>query len=125
MKLEEKLFLLTYKHDKQSHITIRDNNICLTKCGDQWGRPCTTFCPANVYSWDGEKTTASYENCVECTSCLTGCPYHNIDWRLPRGGFGVQYRNGYPSQIYSIFAIYALSQSRSANGLPSTVGLRQ
>ena len=94
MKLEDKLFLLTYKHDKHSHIAIRNNDTCLTTCGPTWERPCTTFCPASVYSWDGEKVVASYENCVECTSCLTGCPYHNIDWRLPRGGFGVNYRNG-------------------------------
>ncbi len=94
LKLEEKLFLLTYKHDKQTHISIRAPAVCHDRCGEQWGRPCTTFCPANVYNWDGEKIAVSYENCVECTSCLTGCPYHNIDWRLPRGGFGVHYRNG-------------------------------
>lgn len=94
LKLEEKLFLLTYKHDKQSHIAIRSNDVCHNTCGERWGRPCTAFCPANVYSWDGAKIVASYENCVECTSCLTGCPYHNIDWRLPRGGFGINYRNG-------------------------------
>jgi ferredoxin like protein len=94
LTLEQKLYLLTYRHDRHSHITIRTPDICQTTCGPRWGRPCTTFCPAGVYAWDGEKITASYENCVECTSCLTGCPYHNIDWRLPRGGFGVLYRTG-------------------------------
>lgn len=94
MKLEEKLFLLSYKHDRQTHITIRENDVCRTTCGERWARPCTAFCPANVFNWDGDKIAVSYENCVECTSCLTGCPYHNIDWRLPRGGFGVHYRNG-------------------------------
>ncbi len=94
LTLEQKLYLLTYRHDRQSHISIRNPDVCRTTCGRAWGRPCTTFCPAGVYAWDGEKITASYENCVECTSCLTGCPYRNIDWRLPRGGFGVLYRTG-------------------------------
>lgn len=94
LKLEEKLFLLAYKHDKQAHITIRSADVCHDACSPTWGRPCTTFCPANVYSWEAEHIAVSYENCVECTSCLTGCPFHNIDWRLPRGGFGVHYQNG-------------------------------
>lgn len=93
-KIEEKLFKVQYRHDRQSHIDITNRDTCLHTCGEQWGRPCTTFCPANVYNWDGEKIVISYENCVECTSCLLGCPYRVIDWRLPRGGFGVRYRFG-------------------------------
>src|SRR3989442_14413074 len=92
MKLEEKLYLLSYKHDKQSHISIRDNDICGTACAKTWGRPCTTFCPANVYAWDGEKITASFENCGECTSCPTGCPYHNTACRRPPSGYAQPYR---------------------------------
>ena len=94
MKVEEKLFTLRWKHDKRSHIAIKDPQICLTTCGTTWRRPCTTFCPAGVYTWEGEKIVASFENCVECTSCLLGCPYKNIDWKLPRGGFGIEWQNG-------------------------------
>ena len=36
LRLEDKLFLLTYKHDKQSHISIRDNDVCLSSCGQKW-----------------------------------------------------------------------------------------
>jgi ferredoxin like protein len=92
--IEERLYLLRWKHDRQSHIQIRDAAVCRDRCGTEWQRPCTTFCPANVYAWDGEKIAVSYENCVECTSCLLGCPYRNIDWRLPRGGFGIEWRHG-------------------------------
>ncbi len=93
-KIEEKLYSVQYRHDKQSHISITHGETCLERCGEEWGRPCTTFCPAKVYEWDGQKIAISYENCVECTSCLLGCPYRVIDWRLPRGGYGVHYRFG-------------------------------
>lgn len=94
--IEEKLFTVRYRHDKQSHIDITDRAVCLDTCGSTWQRPCTTFCPAKVYEWDPDqqKIAISYENCVECTSCLLGCPYRVIDWRLPRGGYGVKYQHG-------------------------------
>lgn len=95
-KVEDKLFTLRWKHDRSSHIDITDRSACLDRCGDEWKRPCTTFCPAKVYEWNAEqsKIVIYHENCVECTTCLTGCPYRVIDWRLPRGGFGIQYRFG-------------------------------
>ena len=92
--IEAMLYTVQYKHDRHSHIDITQRDICLDKCGEEWGRPCTTFCPAKVYEWDGQKIAIAYENCVECTSCLLGCPYRIIDWRLPRGGYGVHYRFG-------------------------------
>jgi ferredoxin like protein len=94
VKIEDKLYSLRWKHDRQSHISITDNRLCRERCPTEWKRPCTTFCPANVYNWDGDKIAISYENCVECTSCVLGCPYRNIDWRLPRGGFGIEWQNG-------------------------------
>ncbi|MBI3975098.1 MAG: hypothetical protein HY334_01785, partial [Armatimonadetes bacterium] len=45
-KVEEKLFSVQYKHDRQSHISITHAETCLERCGEEWGRPCTTFCPA-------------------------------------------------------------------------------
>jgi len=94
MKIEEKLYTLRWKHDKQSHIKITAAEVCLDRCGTEWKRPCTAFCPANVYTWDGAKIAVSFENCVECTTCVLGCPYRNIDWKLPRGGFGIEWQNG-------------------------------
>ena len=94
MKIEEKLYLVRWRHDRTSHITIRDQRLCQERCPATWKRPCTTFCPANVYQWDGARIVASADNCIECTSCLLGCPFRNIDWRLPRGGFGVEWQFG-------------------------------
>lgn len=34
------------------------------------------------------------ERCVECGACRIVCPYGNIDWHYPRGGFGIVYRFG-------------------------------
>jgi len=94
VKIEEKLYTLRWKHDKQAHITIARADVCLERCGGEWHRPCTTFCPANVYEWDGAKIAVSFENCIECTTCVLGCPYRNIDWRFPRGGFGIEWQHG-------------------------------
>jgi ferredoxin like protein len=49
----------------------------------------------NVYRLDGDgKIAVGYQACVECGSCRVGCPFLNIGWALPRGGFGVAYKFG-------------------------------
>jgi ferredoxin like protein len=92
MTIEEKLGLLTFKNDHQSHIKIMEADVCL-KCVN---KPCVTGCPAKVYEWDKaqEKIIVSYENCIECGAARMLCPYNNIEWNPPRGGFGVQYKYG-------------------------------
>ena len=54
-----------------------------------------TFCPVGVYKLghDG-RIQVAHQSCVECGSCRVGCPYRNIGWELPRGGFGVAYKFG-------------------------------
>ncbi len=92
MKLEDKLFLLKFNWDDQSHINIVSQDVC-ARCPD---KPCTIVCPAGVYHWDEEnqKTVVSYENCIECGACRMICPYENIACVMPRGGFGVSYKYG-------------------------------
>ena len=91
--VEEKLGTLTYKNDPQSHIAIPDPDICLNKCKD---KPCITVCPAKVYDWDEskKKIVIGYENCIECGAARMICPFQNIKWEPPRGGFGVSYKFG-------------------------------
>jgi ferredoxin like protein len=91
--VEEKLGLLTYKNDHQSHISIASPKPCAEECT---GKPCTTVCPAQVYNWEAEqkKIIVSYENCIECGACRMLCPFDNIKCQWPRGGFGVQYKFG-------------------------------
>lgn len=92
MSLEDKLGLLTFKSDHQSHIKIIEPNVCLG-CVH---KPCTTACPAAVYVWEEsqKKIVVGYENCVECGAARMLCPYNNIEWNPPRGGFGVAYKYG-------------------------------
>ncbi len=92
MKIEDRLFLVKFNPDKESHLVIKDRKTCL-HCEFT---PCLYFCPAQVYEWDEEQqiVTVAYEGCFECGACRTGCPYLNIDWRYPRGGHGVAFRYG-------------------------------
>lgn len=92
LTLEDKLYLVKFKPDEKSHLVIKDMKTCVEKCG----KDCTKFCPAGVYKWDeGNKyVIVNYEECFECGSCRISCPFGNIDWSYPRGGFGVQFRYG-------------------------------
>lgn len=91
--VEEKLGLLTFKNDHQSHISIPNPSVCVEKCKE---KPCTKICPARVYDWDesGKKIIVGYENCIECGAARMLCPFDNIRWDPPRGGFGVSYKYG-------------------------------
>ena len=91
--VEEKLGLIQFKTDHQSHISLGDPNICLKECRD---KPCTKVCPAKVYDWDEskKKIVIGYENCIECGAARMICPFQNIRWEPPRGGFGVSYKYG-------------------------------
>lgn len=93
--LEQKLYTVKFKADSQSHLVVKEMNDCV-ECGTTRGRPCLTFCPAEVYEWEDEKKhlAVRYEGCLECGACRVGCPYDNIDWRYPKGAMGVTYRIG-------------------------------
>lgn len=53
--IEDKLFTLKYKTDKQSHLKPD-----LTKCLQCVEKTCTIICPANVYSYnEAEKNSLS------------------------------------------------------------------
>ncbi|AWS00391.1 ferredoxin family protein [Metallosphaera hakonensis] len=95
MRVEEKLYTLRYKRDEEPHLRIINPQQCL-ECEREYGQPqpCISVCPANVYSWNGEKLILSYENCVECGACRIACPFHNISWNYPRYGLGMSLRYG-------------------------------
>jgi len=91
-RIEDKLFLNRYRTDeKNAHLKIKDPKICAVKCKD---KPCTYFCPADVYEWDGEKIDVKFEGCLECGTCRIGCPFGNISWEYPKGNFGILYKFG-------------------------------
>lgn len=79
-----------YVDEDYAHIHIKDAAVC-AECETH---PCLSFCPAGVFSADGDRILVGYQACVECGSCRIGCPYANVEWTLPRGGHGVAYKFG-------------------------------
>ncbi len=90
LKVEDLLFLDRFKVDEESHLRIKDSDIC-RKCEHQ---ECLYLCPANVYRLEGDRIAVAYEGCLECGSCRIGCPHLNIEWRFPKGGYGISHKFG-------------------------------
>jgi electron-transferring-flavoprotein dehydrogenase len=85
-----------HPEDQPSHLIVHDASICATRCREEYGNPCTRFCPANVYEMvdDGagkKKLQINASNCVHCKTCDIMDPYQVIDWVPPEGGGGPQY----------------------------------
>jgi electron-transferring-flavoprotein dehydrogenase len=85
-----------HPEDQPSHLIVYDTDICRTRCREEYGNPCTRFCPANVYEMvdagDGtKKLQINASNCVHCKTCDIMDPYQVIDWVPPEGGGGPQY----------------------------------
>jgi ferredoxin like protein len=91
VRIEDKLFLDRFRVSEEPHIRIIDDATCMDRCEDQ---PCLYFCPANVYRLEKDRIVVAYEGCLECGSCRVGCPYLNIEWKFPTGGYGVSHRFG-------------------------------
>jgi electron-transferring-flavoprotein dehydrogenase len=85
-----------HAEDQPSHLIVHDTDICRTRCREEYGNPCTRFCPAHVYEMvdagDGtKKLQINASNCVHCKTCDIMDPYQIIDWVPPEGGGGPQY----------------------------------
>ena len=91
LTLEQKLFLVGFRPDAESHLRIIDQE----KCRQCDMKPCTYICPVNTYRWENDEIVVFYEGCLECGACRIACQdCGNLEWRYPRGGFGVNYRTG-------------------------------
>lgn len=86
--LDNKLYKLKYITDTESHL-IPDESKCL-QCIE---KVCTIICPAKVYEYNEteKKLTVSYEKCLECGACKIVCKH--INWKYPRKGCGVIFKN--------------------------------
>ena len=93
------VYLSGTKHDEHQpcHLLIQDTEICATKCAEEYGNPCTRFCPAQVYNMvpneeSGRKEMqVDFSNCVHCKTCDIRDPYQIIKWVPPEGGDGPEY----------------------------------
>lgn len=81
-------FVLDEEH---SHITVNQE---LARSTGSAARMIAA-CPARVYSLgpDGE-VEVEYAACLECGTCLAVASPGALEWRYPRGGYGVQFRDG-------------------------------
>ncbi len=89
--IDDKLFSVKYTCDTQSHLILNQEK-CL-KCKEKY---CTFICPANVYTWEAAEKilVARYENCLECGACRIACEKRSIDWKYPRAGYGMGFKQG-------------------------------
>jgi electron-transferring-flavoprotein dehydrogenase len=86
-----------HDEDQPVHLRVADTNVCITKCAEEFGNPCTKFCPAGVYEMvqdeSGKRLQINAANCVHCKTCDIKDPYQIITWVTPEGGAGPNYQN--------------------------------
>jgi electron-transferring-flavoprotein dehydrogenase len=86
-----------HDEDQPVHLKVLDTSICVTKCAEEYGNPCTRFCPAAVYEIvedeAGKRLQINAANCVHCKTCDIKDPYEIINWVTPEGGAGPNYQN--------------------------------
>ena len=86
-----------HEESQPVHLRVADTSICATRCAEDYGNPCTRFCPVGVYEMvdDGEggrRLHINASNCVHCKACDIKDPYQIIDWVTPEGGSGPNYQ---------------------------------
>ncbi len=80
-----------YLDEQQPHIHIIEPEVCV----DCNSKGCLYFCPVGAYREQADgHVQISYQACIECGSCRVMCPHSNVNWKLPRGGYGVAYKFG-------------------------------
>ena len=89
-----------HDEDQPVHLKVADTDICVTRCVEEYGNPCTRFCPAAVYeivedteAEHGKRLQINAANCVHCKTCDIKDPYEIITWVTPEGGAGPTYQN--------------------------------
>ncbi|HEY1773872.1 MAG TPA: electron transfer flavoprotein-ubiquinone oxidoreductase [Gammaproteobacteria bacterium] len=93
------VYFAATSHDEHqpAHLKVADTNICATTCAQEYGNPCTRFCPANVYEMvedaGKKRLQINAANCVHCKACDIKDPYEIITWTTPEGGSGPNYQN--------------------------------
>ncbi|MHC4960123.1 MAG: electron transfer flavoprotein-ubiquinone oxidoreductase [Planctomycetota bacterium] len=80
----------SHEEDQPSHLVVRDPDLCVSRCTQEYGNPCQHFCPAGVYEFETE-LMINASNCVHCKTCDIKDPYGIIDWVTPEGGGGPNY----------------------------------
>ena len=87
-----------HEESQPVHMKVTDTDICVTRCAQEYGNPCTRFCPVGVYEiveepHTGPRLQINASNCVHCKACDIKDPYEIITWTTPEGGSGPNYQN--------------------------------
>lgn len=88
----------SHNESQPAHLHVADTTLCATRCTQEYGNPCTRFCPASVYEMiddgaGGRRLQINAANCVHCKACDIKDPYAVITWTTPEGGSGPNYTN--------------------------------
>lgn len=79
-----------HEEGQPAHLLIAEPGICHDRCTQEFGNPCTRFCPAGVYEWQEDPSGAHAKinaaNCLHCKTCEIMDPYRNIRWTVPENG---------------------------------------
>ncbi|MGH8495760.1 MAG: 4Fe-4S dicluster domain-containing protein [Gammaproteobacteria bacterium] len=93
------VYFAATSHDENqpNHLQILEPDICTSRCTEEYGNPCTRFCPAAVYEMvddgaAGKRLQINSANCVHCKACDIKDPYEIINWVTPEGGSGPNYQ---------------------------------
>ncbi|MFT3877971.1 MAG: 4Fe-4S dicluster domain-containing protein [Propioniciclava sp.] len=88
----ERLARNAYVTDEEcGHITVHQDVARATGTG----KLLVAVCPAHVYSEEPDGTIAvEYAACLECGTCLAVAAPGSLTWHYPRGGFGIEFREG-------------------------------
>lgn len=90
---------VVHNEDQPVHLKVADTDLCINRCTQEYGNPCTKFCPAGVYeivkNEAGEaKLQINSANCIHCKTCDIKDPYEGqITWVAPEGGSGPNYND--------------------------------
>lgn len=77
--------------EQESHIQVDQEQVRRTGCADR----LVAVCPARVYAREADGTVSvEYAACCECGACAAVAPPGALTWHYPRGGMGVQFREG-------------------------------
>lgn len=92
MSIPERLNHNRYQTDEEeSHIEVDQEIARATGTG----KLLVAVCAAHVYSEEPDGTiSVEYAACLECGTCRAVAAPGALTWHYPRGGLGIQYRDG-------------------------------
>jgi electron-transferring-flavoprotein dehydrogenase len=93
-----------HEENQPSHLLVSDTDLCRTRCREEYGNPCESFCPARVYEMvedsaappgpggaPAKRLQINHSNCVHCKTCDILDPYGIITWTVPGDAGGPKY----------------------------------